>query len=120
MTHSTLVEVADSSARRVDVGSVIGDTYTIEALIGRGGMGSVFLASHNRLPGKRVAIKLLHADIADQEVIARFHREAKIATDLDHPNIVEVHDFNVTSEGTPYLVMEYLEGETLAQRLTAG
>src|SRR5262245_46598286 len=104
----------------IDVGSVIADTYTIEALIGEGGMGAVFLASHNRLPGKRVAIKLLHAGITDAEVIARFKREAQIASSLGHPNIVQVHDFNVTSDGTPYLVLEFLEGETLAQRLTRG
>jgi serine/threonine-protein kinase len=104
----------------VDVGSVIADTYTIEALIGRGGMGSVFLASHNRLPGKRVAIKLLHAELQDPEVIARFKREAQIASKLNHPNIVTVHDFNITPDGTPYLVLELLQGESLAQRLMQG
>ncbi|MGE3456844.1 MAG: serine/threonine protein kinase, partial [Kofleriaceae bacterium] len=56
----------------IDVGSVIGDTYTIEAVIGQGGMGSVFVASHNRLPGKRVASKLLHSQLHDREVVARF------------------------------------------------
>ncbi|MGN6106293.1 MAG: serine/threonine-protein kinase [Kofleriaceae bacterium] len=104
----------------VDVGSIIADTYTIEALIGRGGMGAVFLASHNRLPGKKVAIKLLHAELTDEEVVARFRREALIASQLDHPNIVGVTDFNVTPDGTPYLVLEFLHGETLAQRLSLG
>src|SRR5690606_32082309 len=104
----------------IDVGSVIADTYWIEALIGRGGMGAVFLASHARLPGKKVAIKLLHAEMHDPEVLARFRREAEIASRLGHPNIVAVHDFNVTPDGTPYLVLEYLHGETLAQRLAPG
>ena len=104
----------------VDVGSVIAGTYTIEALIGRGGMGAVFLASHNRLPGKKVAIKLLHAEISDQEVLARFEREAQIASKLGHPNIVGVENFDRMPDGTPYLVLEYLEGETLAHRLKAG
>ena len=108
------------AATGVDVGSVIADTYTIEALVGRGGMGSVFRASHNRLPGKQVAIKLLHAGVTDDEVIARFRREALIATQLDHPNIVAVHDFNVTAQGVPYLVLELLHGETLAHRLARG
>jgi serine/threonine protein kinase len=104
----------------VDVGSVIADTYTIEALIGQGGMGSVFLASHNRLPGKRVAIKLLHVELTDEDVIARFRREALIASQLDHPNIVRVDDYNVTPDGTPYLVLELLEGESLADRIKQG
>src|SRR5690349_3920430 len=95
----TLGIVANSAARTaVDVGSVIADTYAIEALIGKGGMGSVFLASHTRLPGKRVAIKLLHVDLNDEDVIARFRREALIATQLDHPNIVRVDDYNVTDD----------------------
>ncbi len=104
----------------VDVGSVIAGTYTIEALLGRGGMGAVFLASHNRLPGKKVAIKMLHAEITGDEMLARFRREAQIASMLGHPNIVHVEDFDVMPDGTPYLVLEYLQGETLAQRLHAG
>jgi len=62
----------------------------------------------------------LHVDLTDEDVIARFRREALIATKLDHPNIVRVDDYNVTEDGTPYLVLEYLEGESLAQRLVAG
>jgi tRNA A-37 threonylcarbamoyl transferase component Bud32 len=113
--------MGNSPARSiVDVGSVIADTYTIEALIGRGGMGAVFLASHIRLPGKKVAIKLLHAELTDEEVVKRFRREALIASQLNHPNIVDVTDFNVTPDGTPYLVLEYLQGESLSQRLKAG
>ncbi|MEO8707333.1 MAG: serine/threonine-protein kinase, partial [Kofleriaceae bacterium] len=110
--------MANSPARStVDVGSVIAETFTIEALIGRGGMGSVFLASHNRLPGKFVAIKLLHTELDDPEVLSRFKREAHIASQLNHPNIVTVHDHNVTEDGTPYLVLEHLQGVSLAQRL---
>ncbi|HEU0032458.1 MAG TPA: serine/threonine-protein kinase [Kofleriaceae bacterium] len=113
--------MANSPARAtVDVGSVIADTYTVEALIGRGGMGSVFRASHKRLPGKQVAIKVLHAELIEDEVLARFRREAEIASRLGHPNIVAVHDFNVTPDGTPYLVLELLHGESLAQRLRGG
>ncbi|HSK02504.1 MAG TPA: protein kinase, partial [Kofleriaceae bacterium] len=113
--------MGNSPARAVvDVGSIIADTYTIEALIGRGGMGAVFLASHRRLPGKKVAIKLLHAELTDDEVVARFRREALIASQLNHPNIVDVTDFNVTADGTPYLVLEYLHGESLAARIKDG
>ena len=113
--------MANSPARgAVDVGSVIADTYTIEALLGRGGMGAVFLASHKRLAGKRVAIKILHTELEDADVVARFKREAEIAAKLNHPNIVGVIDYNVAPDGMPYLVLDYLEGETLAQAIARG
>jgi tRNA A-37 threonylcarbamoyl transferase component Bud32 len=113
--------MAHSPARSaLDVGTVIGGTYRIEGLLGRGGMGAVFAAGHARLPGKRVAIKVLHAEIATAESLARFRREAEIASRLGHPNIVEVHDFNELPDGTPYLVLEYLPGESLAHRLERG
>jgi serine/threonine-protein kinase len=74
-----------------------------------------------RLPGKRVAVKVLHGvAAADREAFARFRREAEIASRIGHPNIVQVHDFNVLPSGTPYLVLELLDGEDLAHRLTRG
>ena len=113
--------MVNSPARAaVDVGSVIADTYKIEALLGRGGMGAVFLASHRRLAGRQVAIKILHTEIEDAEIVARFKREAEIAAKLNHPNIVGVIDYNITADGTPYLVLDYLEGETLAQCIARG
>ncbi|HEY0190308.1 MAG TPA: protein kinase [Kofleriaceae bacterium] len=113
--------MANSPGRAsVDVGSVIADTYTLEALLGRGGMGAVFLASHRRLAGKQVAIKILHTEIEDADIVARFKREAEIAAKLNHPNIVGVVDYNVSPDGMPYLVLDYLEGETLAQRIARG
>jgi serine/threonine-protein kinase len=113
--------MGNSPARRtIDVGSVIAGTYTIEALLGRGGMGAVFLANHKRLAGKQVAIKVLHTEIADADIVARFKREAEIAARLNHPNIVGVIDYNVAPDGTPYLVLDYLDGETLAQRIERG
>jgi len=121
VSHYTLEVMANSPARGVvDVGSVIADTYTIEALLGRGGMGSVFRASHKRLAGKHVAIKILHTEIEDADVVARFKREAEIAARLNHPNIVGVIDYNIAPDGMPYLVLDYLEGETLAQRIALG
>jgi len=99
-------------------GAVVGETYQVTRLLGRGGMGSVWEANHLRLPGKRVAIKVLNADVAaDQEALARFRREAEIATRLGHPNIVEVHDFNTLPGGQPYLVLELLVGESLDARM---
>jgi len=80
-------------------------------------MGAVYLARHVRLP-RQVAIKFLLRDaVSDPTAFARFRREAEITSSLHHPNILEVQDFNQLSDGTPYLVMEYLEGEDLEARL---
>ncbi|HUH04282.1 MAG TPA: serine/threonine-protein kinase, partial [Kofleriaceae bacterium] len=103
------------------VGTMLAETYKVTGLLGRGGMGSVWAADHARLPGKKVAIKVLHTEVAaDDESLARFRREAEIASRLGHPNIVDVHDFNILPDGSPYLVLEYLEGEDLAARLLRG
>jgi eukaryotic-like serine/threonine-protein kinase len=105
----------------IGVGTVLGETYEITDLLGQGGMGAVWAAKHLRLPGKRVAVKVLHGVAAnDRESYARFRREAEIASRIGHPNIVTVHDFNVLPSGTPYLVLEFLDGEDLAQRLLRG
>jgi len=105
----------------IAVGTMLAETYRVTGLLGRGGMGAVWAADHARLPGKRVAVKVLHAEVAsDDESLARFRREAEIASRLGHPNIVDVLDFNVLPDGTPYLVLEFLEGEDLSQRLQRG
>jgi serine/threonine-protein kinase len=105
----------------LDVGAVLGETYRIQSLIGRGGMGAVWAAEHLRLPGKHVAVKvLLDAAAGGDEMLQRFRREAEIASRLGHPNIVEVLDFNTLPTGQPYIVLEYLQGETLASRLASG
>jgi serine/threonine-protein kinase len=99
------------------LGKVLHDTYRIESLLGRGGMGEVYLASHLRLP-RRFAIKVLYAfGPAHSQEVTRFRREAEVVSALGHPHIVEVVDFNHTAEGAPYIVMELLEGEDLATRL---
>lgn len=98
----------------IGIGSILHDTYRIDAELGRGGMGVVFRAAHVRLP-KQFAIKILRPDVLkDPRAYARFRREAEIASSIGHPNIVEVHDFNQTDEAQPYIVMELLEGVDLA------
>lgn len=98
-------------------GVVVAETYEIERQLGRGGMGEVWLARHRRLAGKQVAIKILHVDRQlPQEALARFKREAEIAARLEHPNIVQVLDFNTLPTGQPYLVMEFLKGQSLSAR----
>lgn len=98
-------------------GTVLGGSYRIERVLGRGGMATVFEASHVRLP-RRVAIKVIKADgDHGQEFLVRFRREAETLAKLEHPNIVSVVDWNVTDAGLPYLVMELLHGEDLSQLL---
>ena len=101
------------------VGRTLAETYRVVTLIGKGGMGAIYEAHHVRLQGKRYAIRILAPQFAENpELLARFRREAEIASQLGHENIVEVHDFNL-SEGQAYMVMELLDGEDLAARLQA-
>src|SRR5437870_606894 len=96
-------------------GAIVG-RYELIRPIGTGGMGTVYEAVHRDL-GKRVAIKtLLPALVANDEARRRFVREGRSSALIDHPNVAKVTDFG-TSGDLPYLVMEYLEGETLADRL---
>lgn len=98
------------------IGTTLGN-YQILNLIGQGGMGSVYEAIQNPI-GRRVAIKVLHAEYAnDREVLKRFFNEARAANLVNHPSIVQVSDYGQFPNGSPYLVMEYLDGETLADRL---
>jgi serine/threonine protein kinase len=90
--------------------------FKITALLGEGGMGCVYLAEH-ALIGRKSAVKVLGEAVADnEEAAARFFNEARAVAALRHPNIVDVTDFG-SFEGQPYIVMEYLEGETLQARL---
>ena len=99
------------------VGLVLGGAYELVGRIGEGGMGAVYEAHHVRLH-KRVAVKLMSRAMARHpDALARFHREARIASRLGHPNLVNVLDFGKSEEGEPYLVMEHLEGEDLERRV---
>ncbi len=90
--------------------------YRLERRLGAGGMASVWLAFDERL-GRRVAVKVIADTLADDERwLARFKREARAAAGLSHPNIVQVFDYGV-EHGRPYLVMEHVAGENLAERL---
>ena len=102
------------------IGEIIQQTYAVTGLIGQGGMGEVYEVSHLRLD-RKFAIKILVKDTASQpEALARFQREARITSGLGHPHIVEIVDFNVGPDGRPFIVMELLEGESLATRLRRG
>lgn len=105
-------------------GRTLAGRYLIEAVIGRGGMGAVYRAVDERL-SRAVAVKVVGTSTSDpdevQHLRARFHREARAAAALRHPNVVQVHDFGTDPEiDLDYLVMELLHGEDLAARLMRG
>ncbi|MFI5058366.1 MAG: serine/threonine-protein kinase [Candidatus Acidiferrales bacterium] len=92
--------------------------YEIVAPLGAGGMGEVYRARDTRLD-RSVAIKVLPQHLADTPEARRFEREARAVSALNHPHICTLHDVG-SQDGTEFLVMEYLEGETLAARLEKG
>jgi serine/threonine-protein kinase len=101
----------------VKIGEVVEGRYKILRPIADGGMGTVFLAEH-WLIKRRVAIKILHAELAqDATMIRRFMNEALAAGTLGHPNIVESTDMGFTKADVPYIVFEYLEGTVLADEI---
>jgi eukaryotic-like serine/threonine-protein kinase len=101
----------------LETGQVIEGKYRITRLIGTGGMGAVY-EGENVLIRRRVAIKVLHADsAANGDIIRRFEREAQAAGEIGNDHILEVLDLGALPNGDRFMVMEYLDGETLAQRI---
>jgi serine/threonine-protein kinase len=98
------------------IGEIVGN-YRILELIGEGGMGVVYLAEHPAM-GRRAAVKVLHAGLAqNSEIATRFFNEARAANAVRHPGIVQVFDLGSLPSGAPYIIMEFLEGESLASRI---
>jgi eukaryotic-like serine/threonine-protein kinase len=98
------------------IGTVLSGRYRLESKLGSGGMSTVYLATDETLE-RRVAVKILHAEISDQpDQIERFRREARAVAQLSHPNVVAVIDAGQDA-GHPYIVFEYIDGETLKQRI---
>lgn len=93
-------------------GDVIASRYVFIEKLGEGGMGSVFKA-HDKLLGRSVAVKILNVSTVAQEDIVRFHKEAKAASNIVHPNVIKVLDFGITESGQPYMVMEFVNGRNL-------
>ena len=99
------------------IGQTLRGTYRILSVLDQGGMGLVFEAEHVRLK-RHVAVKVLARHlIKDEQALARFNREAEIISQLEHPHIVQILDFDTTEQGEPYIVMELLKGECLSNRL---
>src|ERR1051326_53606 len=117
---STLCPI-DAAVLRHDedplIGKTLAEKYLVEDLIKHGGMGAVYRGKHV-LMEKTVAIKVLRPSLAlDNEVVARFSREAKAASRISHPHAVSVTDFGEDEHGVVFLVMEYLDGRTLKEAI---
>ncbi len=98
--------------------TVFADKYLIQKVLGAGGMSVVYLARHEAL-NKLCAIKTLHTHLNSKtSSLMRFKQEAQAASRLQHPGIVAMHDYGVSDDGTPYLVMDYVSGESLSDLLS--
>jgi serine/threonine-protein kinase len=99
------------------VGSTLRGTYEVKRVVDRGGMGIVFEGEQVRLR-RKVAIKILPVHLAqERQALLRFQREAELVSLLQHPHVVQIVDFDTTEQGEPYIVMEFLSGESLELRL---
>src|SRR3954469_24385947 len=108
------MDAAEETAQR-RIGQSLRDKWTLERLLGAGGMAAVYEARHRN--GARAAVKLLHPEMSQREdVRERFRREGYAATKVAHRGAVQVLDDDVTEDGAAFLVMELLEGESLAAR----
>src|SRR3954463_2408646 len=102
------------------VGKVLSERYQIQALLGEGGMGAVYLAEHV-LMHKRLAVKVLHQEMTRMpEIVARFEREAMAAAHIEHPNVAAATDFGKLDDGSFFLVLEYVEGTSLRDLIGEG
>src|SRR5271165_4642020 len=100
-------------------GQLIGHRYRLVRFLGKGAMGSVWLAEHATLKHE-VAIKLIDSELGTlEQPRARFVREAQLAARIKSAHVVQIHDHDVTEDGQPFIAMEYLVGESLRDRLNA-
>ena len=107
-------------SRELEPGTVIRGKYRIVRLLGRGGMGTVYLAEHILL-GRVRALKFISSELSqDPKFLKRFRHEAQAAIGLRHPNIVQVVDLDQAEDGSPYIAMEYVEGPDLRNALAGG
>ncbi len=104
------------------VGCLLADRYRVTRVLGEGGMGRVYLAEQQLgTATRKVAIKVLHGSHSDDETLRRrFYGECEVVVQLTHPNTIQFHDFGELPDGRLYIVMEHIEGESLAEAMAAG
>ena len=113
--NTVLVEATDPM-----IGTTLAGRYLVEQPIGQGGMSTVYQARHT-LVDRPVAVKVMSGNLVqDASLRERFRREAKNSAALAHPNIIEIYDYGETEDGSPFLVMELLNGAPLAQLIAGG
>src|SRR6185369_6855105 len=101
----------------LQLGQILDGKYRIVRVIGEGGMGAVYEGENTRIR-RKVAIKLLHAGVAENaEMVQRFEREAQVAGTVGNDHILEIRDLGALPTGERYMVMEFLDGETLTDRI---
>ncbi|HXT20370.1 MAG TPA: serine/threonine-protein kinase, partial [Thermoanaerobaculia bacterium] len=104
----------------LDTSGLLDDKYEILKRLAIGGMGDVYLVRHRHLHEQRV-VKVLRADLAsDPDAMQRFQQEARVATQIKHPNVAILYDFSRLPDGRFYMVLEYIEGEDVGSRLKKG
>src|SRR5262245_45771113 len=111
-THDGTV-LNEEPAQNSQIGKLLDGKYRLDAYLSQGGMGAVYKATHVMLD-KTVVVKLIKPDlVTSPDVVARFQREARAASNLNHPNIVGVYDLGQTDDGTLYIAMEFIDGPSL-------
>lgn len=109
--------VATQPTDQIDPGTIFADRYQIVSPLGRGSTGTIYKAMHLFLH-RFVAVKILHPQLLNEpDSIARFKREAQAVSSLSHPNVIAIYDFGITTQGLPYLVMDYSDGISLAEQI---
>ncbi len=115
--------VSTESASAVDApescitpGTIVGARYRVQSLVGHGGMGKVYKVEQIYL-GRELALKVLNTRSASDVTVRRFQHEARAAFGIDHPNLIAVHDFGLLDDKIPFLVMDYVKGKSLADRI---
>jgi len=110
---------AGSGEEVLEVGQKVFGRFEVLSRLGAGGMGQVYKVRDINLD-KTLALKVLHAHAREDNLLVRFQNEAKTASRLSHPSIATVYDFGLSADGVPYMAIEFIEGETLAEVLEAG
>lgn len=114
ITASTCPQDGTPHDAKEQLQNLLSSNYEFIGTVGTGGM-SVIYKARQLLLNKTVAIKMLHSHLLNEHSIMRFQQEAKAASSLNHPNVISVHDFGISKLGQPYMVMDFIDGKTLAE-----